>query len=133
MTRRRSSTSRTAEQEESPVESAIRKVTGQSTPVRVTRPSAGNSPTLKDTSRVPSVESPSPKRDSGHTEGRHIGKTERRYIVKPEQVGRRTLWGVYDRQRGCWPVTLAGFGRVKQDLDTEEEAQAEADRLEGTR
>lgn len=38
-------------------------------------------------------------------------------------------WGVYDIQRGSWPVQTPELGLVKQDLKTEAEAQAEADRL----
>ena len=59
---------------------------------------------------------------------------ERRYIAKQQGEGRRAVWGVYDRQRGCWPVMGPEWGgEVKQTGHTEVTAQAEADRLEGMR
>lgn len=52
-----------------------------------------------------------------------------RFIAKPRVNGRVTTWWVYDREGGCNPVSIPGFGQVKTDMDTETEAQAEADRV----
>jgi hypothetical protein len=59
---------------------------------------------------------------------------ERRFVAKPQTDGRKTVWGVYDRQRGCWPFNGPEWGgAVNQSDQTEATAQAEADRLEALR
>lgn len=52
-----------------------------------------------------------------------------RFIAKLKRFPRSVRWGVYDQHRASWPVRTPETGRVKQDLRSEEEAQAEADRL----
>lgn len=52
-----------------------------------------------------------------------------RAVAKETTLGKRKVWGVYDAERASWPAQVPEFGKVKQDLPTEEEAQAEADRL----
>jgi hypothetical protein len=49
-----------------------------------------------------------------------------RVIAKQDRKG----WGVYDRERASWPIQVPGFGRVAQDLRSQEEAETEAQRLE---
>lgn len=48
-----------------------------------------------------------------------------RFIAKQDGRG---LWGVYDRTMASWPYIRADLGVVRQDMSTEAEAQAEADR-----
>ena len=50
-------------------------------------------------------------------------------IAKQTTRGRSQVWGVYDTERGSWPALVSGFGRVEQVHGSEEDAQAEADRL----
>lgn len=50
-------------------------------------------------------------------------------IAKQTFLGKRKVWGVYDVDRAAYPGLLNGYGKVAQDHPTEEEAQAEADRL----
>jgi hypothetical protein len=51
-----------------------------------------------------------------------------RFIPKQMGLGRGARWRVYDRARGCYPVTLPGYGSVAQTL-SEEKAQTEATNL----
>lgn len=60
---------------------------------------------------------------------RKLRPGETRFVARSQALGRDVVWAVYDRQRSCFPVTVAGFGGVRQAMATEEEAQAEADRL----
>lgn len=53
-----------------------------------------------------------------------------RFVVKERKEGRHTLYGVYDVERGGYPIALPGLGKVEQFVLDEEAAQAEADRLE---
>lgn len=50
-------------------------------------------------------------------------------IAKQTTLGRSKIWGVYDTERASWPALVPGFGRVEQAHGSEEDAQAEADRL----
>ncbi len=57
-----------------------------------------------------------------------------RYVAKEHKLGSRTVWGVYDREHGSWPVIVRGLiGRVQQDMATREEAELEAKRCEALR
>ena len=63
-----------------------------------------------------------------------LAPTERRYVAKQQGEGRRVSWGVYDRQKACWPFAGPEWGgKVQQSDHTEQTAQAEADRLEAMR
>lgn len=53
---------------------------------------------------------------------------ELRFVAKQF---RAKLWGVYDKARASWPGQTAELGPVRQELSSKEEAQAEADRLNG--
>lgn len=55
---------------------------------------------------------------------------KQRFVAKSQTTGRNTTWGVYDRERACWPVITPEVGKVKQAMSTEEEARVEAERLE---
>lgn len=48
-----------------------------------------------------------------------------RFVAKQDGRG---LWGVYDRVMASWPIVRNDLGIVQQNLSTEAEAQAEADR-----
>lgn len=53
-----------------------------------------------------------------------------RFITKRVQVGPRSFrWRVYDVPRASFPYLTNELGKVKQDVTTEREAQAECDRL----
>jgi hypothetical protein len=66
---------------------------------------------------------------------KQLAKGELRYVARPSAAGgprsKTTVWNVYDRLTGSWPVIRrAPVGKVKQDMATEEEALEEAARLE---
>lgn len=61
-----------------------------------------------------------------------LPRTRRRFIAKESRLGRRTVFGVYDVERGSWPGIISGAGRVQQDHATEAAAEAEAQRCEET-
>jgi hypothetical protein len=53
-----------------------------------------------------------------------------RYVAREYTRGpRTTAWGIYDRQRGSWPVVVGPLASLKvpQRFDTEADAQAWAD------
>lgn len=57
-------------------------------------------------------------------------RVKRRFIAKQRMDAHRT-WGVYDTERAAWPIMMRPpVGPVQQQLKTEAEAQAEADRVE---
>lgn len=64
---------------------------------------------------------------------RKLAPADARFVVRELRVlkGRGTRWWVYDRARGCYQQEnpALGKGRLPQELETEAEAQAEADRL----
>lgn len=53
-----------------------------------------------------------------------------RYEAKPNGhvVGRTRQWGVYDHERGLWPLNTPWTGVLKEDM-TQAQAEAEAKRL----
>lgn len=60
---------------------------------------------------------------------KRLAPGEARFVAKRRGEGKGATWGVYDRQRACWPVMGGSIGVVKQGFATEAEAQAEADRI----
>jgi hypothetical protein len=53
-----------------------------------------------------------------------------RYVAREYTRGpRATAWGIYDRQRGSWPVVIGPLASLKvpQSFPTEADAQAWAD------
>jgi hypothetical protein len=62
-----------------------------------------------------------------------MSTSERRYVAKQFTQGRHKLWGVYDQVSYSWPVINRELGQVKQNMKSEAEAQAEADRCEEAR
>lgn len=70
-------------------------------------------------------------------DGRKLKAGELRYVARPSVVGirsKKTVWNVYDRELGSWPGRRPSpIGKVKQDMSSEEEAAAEAARLEEAR
>lgn len=49
-----------------------------------------------------------------------------RFVPKKD----RGKWFVFDREVSSWPIEVVGFGMVRQNMSDEEEAWAEAKRLE---
>lgn len=55
-----------------------------------------------------------------------------RFIAKKHGVPlprQHQNWGVYDVERGSWPVLVAGLGKIAHPVASEDLAQAEANRL----